>query len=160
MRLPYFFFGTLMDPDVLAIVLARAPGPFSATAVLPGYARVRVAGETYPALVSAPDGRVEGLLLRDYSDEDDRRIRFFEDFDFAIERAVVETDAGPETAYFCGAIRNITATDAPWRYEDWVRKDKVRFIRAAEIYMAAFGRLDGEAADRLWAETIADIFGR
>lgn len=87
--LPYFFFGTLMDPDVLSLVLGRDPGPLSTVATLSGFARVRVEGEPYPALVEAPDGQVEGLLLRDYVPEDDQRIRFFEDFDFAIEQCSV-----------------------------------------------------------------------
>lgn len=160
MRLPYFFFGTLMDPDVLELVLGRAPGALSASATLHGYARVRVANEPYPALVSAPGAIVDGLLLQDYSDEDDRRIRYFEDFDFAIEQTVVETASGPQDAHFCGAISNIAPTDLPWSYEEWVRTEKDRFLQVAEIYMAAYGTLDGEAADKLWLDTVAELFGR
>lgn len=160
MRLPYFFFGTLMDPDVLQRVLGRSPGALSTSATLHGYARVRVANEPYPALVSAPGASVDGLLLGHYSEEDDRRIRYFEDFDFAIEQTEVETAAGPRTAHFCGAVSNIAPTDLPWSYEDWVRTEKERFLRVTEIYMAAYGTLDGEAADRLWLDTVADLFRR
>ncbi|WP_420406315.1 gamma-glutamylcyclotransferase family protein [Nisaea sp.] len=160
MRLPYFFFGTLMDPDVLELVLARPAGALSTSAVLRGYRCVRVANEPYPALVESPGGSVRGLLLRDYSDEDDRRIRYFEDFDFAIEQTVVETADGPLDAHFCGAVSNVAPTDLPWSYEEWARTEKDRFLRVAEIYMTAYGTLDGEAADRLWLDTVADVFGR
>ncbi|UUX48612.1 gamma-glutamylcyclotransferase [Nisaea acidiphila] len=159
MKLPYFFFGTLMDQDVLERVLGRAPGPLSTAAVLHGYSRVRVDREPYPALVTAPGHRVAGLLLRDYSAEDDRRIRYFEDFDFAIEQTEVETEAGSETAHFCGAVSNITPMDEPWSYEEWVRTDKERFLRVTDIYMKGYGTLDAEAADRLWLDTVAELFG-
>lgn len=158
--LPYFFFGTLMDPDVLGMVLGRDPGPFAANARLDGFARVRVSGEPYPALVAASGGGVEGVLLRSYSEEDDRRIRFFEDFDFAIEQCSVEVDGAPVQALFCGAIRNIEATDLPWSYEDWVRDEKGKFLRVARIYMDSYGLLDGAAADRLWLDTVREIYGR
>lgn len=160
MPLPYFFFGTLMDPDVLERVLGRAPGPLSTSAVLHDYARVRVDREPYPALVTAPGRRVDGLLLHDYSEEDDRRIRYFEDFDFAIEQTVVETRAGREAAHFCGAVSNITPTDEPWCYEEWVRTEKDRFLKVTDIYMTGYGKLDAESADRLWLDTVAEIFRR
>tara|TARA_E500000318_G_scaffold76301_1_gene70897 strand:- start:147 stop:632 length:486 start_codon:yes stop_codon:yes gene_type:complete len=157
--IPYFFFGTLMDPDVLSLVLGRDPGPLSTVAILSDFARVRVEGEPYPALVEAPGGQVEGLLLSDYVPEDDRRIRFFEDFDFAIEQCSVETASGPVTALYCGAVRNIAPMDTTWSYSDWMRDEKDRFLKVAEIYMASFGVLDPEAADRLWLDTVRDVYG-
>ena len=157
--LPYFFFGTLMDPDVLSLVLGRDPGPLSTEATLSGFARVRVEGEPYPALVEAPGGQVEGLLLHDYGPEDDRRIRFFEDFDFSIEQCSVETASGSATALYCGAVRNIAPMDTPWSYADWVRDEKDRFLKVAGIYMAGYGVLDPEAADRLWLDTVREIYG-
>lgn len=160
MRLPYFFFGTLMDPDVLRLVLGRDPGPYAAAASLSGFARVRVADEAYPALVAAPDSEVRGRLLREYSVEDDRRIRFFEDFDFAIEECEVVTADGVESAFFCGAVRNIRPMDRSWSYDEWVASEKERFLKVASIYMAAYGVLDGAAADRLWLDTMQDVYGR
>jgi len=148
-----------MDPDVLSLVLGRDPGPLSTVAILSGFARVRVEGEPYPALVEAPGGQVEGLLLSDYVPEDDRRIRFFEDFDFAIEQCSVETASGPVTALYCGAVRNIAPMDTTWSYSDWMRDEKDRFLKVAEIYMASFGVLDPEAADRLWLDTVRDVYG-
>ncbi|MEQ8331867.1 gamma-glutamylcyclotransferase family protein [Nisaea sp.] len=157
--LPYFFYGTLMDPDVLGIVLGHDPGPLTTAATLSGFARVRVEREPYPALVEAPGLHVEGLLMRNYAPQDDARIRYFEDFDFTIEHCSVEIGTGPETALYCGAVRNIAPTDIPWSYADWVREEKARFLKVAEIYMTGFGRLDPEAADRLWLDTVREIYG-
>ncbi|MEO9904299.1 gamma-glutamylcyclotransferase family protein [Nisaea sp.] len=157
--LPYFFFGTLMDPDVLTIVLGRDPGALSKAATLSGFSRVRVENEPYPALVEEAGGQVEGLLLGDYVPEDDQRIRFFEDFDFAIEQCSVVTASGPEKALYCGAVRNIKPTDIPWSYDEWTRLEKARFLKATGIYMACYGTLDGAAADELWLDTIREIFG-
>lgn len=49
--------------------------------------------------------------------------------------------------------------DITWSYEDWVRDEKDRFLKVAEIYMAGFGVLDPEAADRLWLDTVRDVYG-
>ncbi len=61
----YFFYGTLMDPDVVARVAGghRGPTPLE-PADAEGFARVYVAGVSYPMLVPRPGGRVEGRLAR------------------------------------------------------------------------------------------------
>ena len=55
-----FAYGTLQLPDILEAVLGlRWQG---APALLPGYARYRVRGKPYPAIVPEPGGNVAGLL--------------------------------------------------------------------------------------------------
>ena len=50
----YFFFGTLMDQDVLSVVLGRRPAPgMIRSASLAGYRRFRARCESYPVLVAA-----------------------------------------------------------------------------------------------------------
>jgi gamma-glutamylcyclotransferase (GGCT)/AIG2-like uncharacterized protein YtfP len=59
-RLQLFVYGTLQLPDILhAVVGERWQGT---AAVLDGYARYRVRGKPYPAIVAAPSGSVSGLL--------------------------------------------------------------------------------------------------
>ncbi|MGH6887228.1 MAG: gamma-glutamylcyclotransferase family protein, partial [Geminicoccales bacterium] len=79
----FFFFGTLMDRDVLEIVLGRPVGEDElAPARLRGYRRVRTATRPYPMLKPDPDGVVEGMLLIEASRRDEVRILHFEDQEY------------------------------------------------------------------------------
>ena len=50
----YFFYGTLMDPDVRALVLSPAMRDVAVeAAVLEGYRRVFMRGRVYPVVIPA-----------------------------------------------------------------------------------------------------------
>ncbi|MEE8559476.1 MAG: gamma-glutamylcyclotransferase family protein, partial [Alphaproteobacteria bacterium] len=75
----YFFFGTLMDPDVRALVIGGpAPASRIEPATLAGFRRVHVAGRSYPMLISDALGRVEGCLVRGLDGRARARIGQFE----------------------------------------------------------------------------------
>lgn len=64
-RLQLFVYGTLQLPDILhAVVGERWHG---SAAVLEGYARYRVRGKPYPAIIAEPAGSVLGLLYTEVS---------------------------------------------------------------------------------------------
>src|SRR3954451_21868760 len=64
-RQPLFFFGALMDLDVLAYLLERPVDLDDLQpATIAGFRRVRAAGASYPVLVPEAGGKVEGRLLR------------------------------------------------------------------------------------------------
>ena len=68
----YFFFGTLMDREVLATVLDRAvAGDELRRAWLHGYRRVRAANVSYPILVPAAGLVVGGAVFQPKSARDD-----------------------------------------------------------------------------------------
>ena len=57
----FFFYGTLLDPDVTALVLGRRLPPAAfVPASLPGHARRRAKGVSYPILVRDPRGAGAG----------------------------------------------------------------------------------------------------
>ena len=86
----YFFFGTLMDRDVLAAVLDRPiAGGELGPAWLRDHRRVRAATAPYPVLVPAPGVVVGGTLFRPRSVRDDVRIRHFEDEEYVDHWLVV-----------------------------------------------------------------------
>lgn len=66
MAAPLFVYGTLRDPDLLALALRR---PLAAGAMLPaaapGFSTVRYPRRPYPALVRRPGGAAQGLALTD-----------------------------------------------------------------------------------------------
>lgn len=158
----YFFYGTLTDPDVLGLVLGRSDlAEVARPATLPGYRRVRVEGETYPALVADPAGEVDGIVVEGLDDEDDRRIRYFEDYNFAIETCTVTDELGAEVeAMFCGATRNLTPLDRAWVYTEWAVEEKAKFLEVARAYMACYGQADEEEADAIWLEAMRRVYGR
>src|SRR3546814_17121738 len=78
----YCFFGTLMDPDVLRLVLGRpvtrgalAPAP------LHGYRRLRILRDSLPVLVADPPAAVQGLVLPPDGAPDADRILVVADYD-------------------------------------------------------------------------------
>ena len=57
----FFFYGTLLDAQVRALVIGRRATRLQ-PATLAGYHRVGIVGVSYPMLVPDSDGRVEGGL--------------------------------------------------------------------------------------------------
>lgn len=133
----FFFFGTLMDRDVLAQVLDRPVGEAELQAArLPGYRRVATAGEAYPMLVPDADGAVDGVVLRRPSGRDAVRIRHFEEDEFFDRQVTVTLPDGrtiPARAFF--AIDEVEATDAGWDFGAWARQDKTRYLQRCRHWM-------------------------
>jgi hypothetical protein len=93
--LAFFFFGTLMDREVLEHVLDRPlAGGELAPARLAGFRRVRSARGTYPLLVPRHGGIVEGVLLKAPGPRDARRITHFEDGEYESRWLAVRSENG------------------------------------------------------------------
>ncbi|MCC8427960.1 gamma-glutamylcyclotransferase [Reyranella aquatilis] len=75
----FFFYGTLLDRDVTALVLARRLPPQAYTeARLPGHARRRVQGGTYPIVIADARGEVSGAIVGGLSARDVARLAAYE----------------------------------------------------------------------------------
>lgn len=75
----FFFYGTLLDRDVAALVLGRRLPPQAYTAAsLPGHARRRVKGATYPIVIADPRGEVPGAVVSGLSARDVARLSVYE----------------------------------------------------------------------------------
>lgn len=58
-----FVYGTLMAEEVLKLLIKRVPA--HKPALLPGYARHRVKGQVFPAIIPAtPEDKVQGMVCR------------------------------------------------------------------------------------------------
>ena len=67
----FFFYGTLLDHDVTALVLGRRLPPAAyVQASLPGHARWRAKGASYPVVVADPRGEVAGAIVCGLSTRD------------------------------------------------------------------------------------------
>jgi len=150
--LPLFVFGTLRDPLVLELVLARDAASVSARAAwLDGHVTVTLPGESYPVLAPRRDARAPGLLLDALDAHDMARIAFFEGEEYAFEATtVVAHHAGEVGALLCAERSQRTGARPPWRLEDWQREHREGFLAAARRYMALFGEMSVAEADARW----------
>ncbi len=140
-----FFFGTLMDADVLAVVVGRLPAAKDREAAfLRGWRRVFVAGRPYPMLIPLAAGRVEGLLVSGLSDREYERLGFYEGWEYVTAPVTVRTLAGRVVAtemFTCSD--GILSDNRDWGLDLWQRKHKAAALAAAAETMARFARVSG-----------------
>src|SRR5258708_808701 len=75
----FFFYGTLLDRDVMALVLGRLLPPQAfVPASLLGHARRRAKGASYPVVVRDPRGEVAGAIVGGLSARDVTRLTVYE----------------------------------------------------------------------------------
>lgn len=156
----WFFFGSLMDPDVLAAVIGRTlPADRFEPAVLRGYRRIELADESYPALIAQPGARVAGVVVTGLDREDARRIRFFEGEDeFDLQRRSVElADGRSQEAWVFTGGAAIKPTERDWDYGAWRRLHKPEFLRLTRAFMAGYGNTDWQALDAAWRSARAAL---
>jgi gamma-glutamylcyclotransferase (GGCT)/AIG2-like uncharacterized protein YtfP len=121
----YFFYGTLMDPAVLAAVIGRrGPPPLRQAASLDGYRRVYRACAWYPIIVPADGERVEGIVVTGLRQDDARRLDAFEGDEYVVRALPVDTTRGGRVVarVFMARADVPTATARPWSLEDWRRR--------------------------------------
>ncbi|MEX2311639.1 MAG: gamma-glutamylcyclotransferase family protein [Rhodospirillales bacterium] len=127
----YFFYGTLMDPEVVREVLGRPlSGCSPQSAMLAGFKRVSVADVTYPALTPDPDSHVDGLMVSKISELEASRISRYEGNDYTVQVFdVMLGDGAVEKARVFLPKKSLNLTDIPWDFERWQKQDKKRFLK-------------------------------
>jgi hypothetical protein len=148
----FFFFGTLMDRDVLELVLDRTVTEQDLSpARLNGFARRRIAKDSFPVLIKAETESVDGQVFMGTGPVDRDRILFFEDFDYDLEPCEIELPDGTvESAIYCGAAPTAAATEEPWDLGSWAARHKASFLKVSRIYMDCFGKMTPEEAEDIW----------
>lgn len=146
-----FFFGTLMDRDLLSVVLDRPADALSIVqAQLHGFSRRQTAEEAFPILVPQADGRVDGVIADGIGYGDIDRLLFFEGGEYGLSELTVTTDHGRIAAHLFASTGVLTATDQPWSFNAWQTLDKDLALLEAELLMALYGTMSITEADRLW----------
>lgn len=152
----WFFFGSLLDPDVLHIVL---DSPLQAlhrqTALLPGFARYRVEQETFPAMAPHSESCVEGLLVSGLSEEDGRRICFFEGDEFVLQKHHVQTlDGATHEALVFRATELIALSSEPWSLNHWQQQHKPLYLQMSRDWMQAYGTAGYQELNQQWRHAL------
>ena len=139
----FFFFGSLMDPDVQTIVVGRREQASEyVPARLPGFRRLTVFNETYPALVEVALHNTnatfaDGYMITLRSQDEIDRVLFFESDDY--EPSVTEiilNDGSKSSVTLCAAKPTCRLNDTPWDFARWQTEVKPRFLPLAQGYMA------------------------
>lgn len=128
----YFFYGTLMDPEVAREILGRPLTGFNPRAgVLEGYRKLYVAGATYPGLHEIPEGRATGIVVDRITALEVSRLSRYEGKEYRTEVRPIQLEDGQtiDAKLFVPGT-GIRLTDKPWDYGRWQRTDKKRFLRA------------------------------
>jgi gamma-glutamylcyclotransferase (GGCT)/AIG2-like uncharacterized protein YtfP len=124
-----FAYGTLQLPEVLhAVVGRRWQGE---PALLVGYARYRVRGKTYPAIVAEPAGNVAGLL---YGGVDAEELALLDRYEGELyEHRTVNVRVGggahPALAYVLGEQHRSLLSGDAWELGEFEREHLAGYLQ-------------------------------
>ena len=141
----FFFYGTLLDSDVAALVLGRRLPPAAfMPATLAGYVRRRAKGASYPIVVRDLRGEVRGALVGGLSSRDVARLSAFEGPRYRIASRKVKV-AGRLTmvSVFEPVESRFQPVSGCWDLAEWQRRDKRSFmarVRPAFSVQPAYSR--------------------
>lgn len=126
----FFFYGTLLDRDVTALVLGRRlPASAFTPATLPGHARRTVTGASYPIAVRDPKSTVAGAVVRGLSARDVARLAAYEGARYRIAPLKVRLAGGLTiVAVFAPVEERFQATGGSWELATWQRQNKRTFL--------------------------------
>lgn len=126
----FFFYGTLLDRDVTALVLGRRLPPRAfVPATLHGYTRYRAKGVTYPIIVREPNGTVPGAVVGGLGSLDVARLAAYEGPRYRIAPLTVEVNGALTTVSVFEPIeKRFEPVDGPWDLALWQRRHKRAFV--------------------------------
>ncbi len=137
---PLFFFGTLMDAEVLGLVIGRPVGEAELeVARLRGFRRVRAAAASYPVLVPDPGGVVEGRLFFGASEAERARLDAYEGEAYRLAPVTVEDSAGRavQALTYLAVPGRIAPSSEPWDLESWRARFKALYLAKGARILAA-----------------------
>lgn len=126
----FFFYGTLLDRDVMALVIGRRLPPAAfAPAILSGYARQRVKGASYPIAVRDQRETIRGSVVGGFSARDVARLSAYEGPRYRIVSLKVREKGTLSTvAVFAPLEERFQPTDGVWSLPLWQRRYKRGFV--------------------------------
>lgn len=136
----FFFYGTLMDPKVLEIVigenytnLRQQPG------ILGDFKRSIVKGADYPAIIPSRGNQVDGIFVEGISTEGKACLDDFEDDDYRYKRVNVSLSDGREVCalvYIAGP--EMLLEDRDWNMNDWKVNHRLAFLKKLKLGMKVY----------------------
>jgi hypothetical protein len=134
----FFFYGTLIDRDVMALVIGRRLPPQAfEPASITGFSRRRALGASFPVLAPDPKGWVEGVVVRGLSARDVALLNAYEGKGYCVvQRSVWQ--AGRQI--MVSVFKSLADRDArlvpsrfPWELIDWQRRYKRAYVARVKL---------------------------
>jgi len=126
----FFVYGTLLDLDVMALVLGRRLPPRAyVPASLPGHARWRARSASYPVVVPEPRGEVAGAVVGGLSARDVACLAAYEGPGYRIVPLKVRSHGKLVTvAVFEPVVSRLQPSGDLWDLALWQRRHKRAFV--------------------------------
>lgn len=126
----FFFYGTLLDRDVMALVLGRRLPPRAfVPASLPGHARRRVKGASYPIVVRDRRGEVAGAVVGGLSARDVARLSAYEGPGYRVVPLRVRVAGSMITVSVFEPVQSrLQPSNELWELALWQRRAKRAFV--------------------------------
>ncbi|MCW5699375.1 MAG: gamma-glutamylcyclotransferase [Rhodospirillales bacterium] len=124
-----FFYGTLIDNDILAAVAGpRAALASQRPATVDGYRRLIRKGAVYPILRRAPGMSVAGIVVFGLNPAEMTRLVSFEGPEYELRPLTVMMDGNRHQTMTFLPKPWVPASTKEWRLETWRRLHKPRFL--------------------------------
>jgi len=123
----FFFYGTLMDRDLLSAVMGRRVWPrVLAPAVLRGYRRRNVQGASYPIVQRQRDASIRGVILDRVGTVEQARLSAYEGDGYELALALAELPRRRCRRVFLFVPRRgaYVVSNRPWTFASWRRRHK------------------------------------
>lgn len=156
----FFFYGSLMDRELLEAVLDRATSDLTFTpGWLAGYVAETARGYTFPTLVKRRGGRAHGVVTQGLTLDDVERIAYFEDTtEYAPIVADIATAETEIAARLYIATAALPSTGEPWSFERWQKHDKALLLAVTRRVMREhYGVTPIAEVDAHWHRIKAEI---
>ena len=146
----FFFYGTLLDHDVMALVIGRRLPPAAfVPARLKGHVRRRAKGVSHPIVVRDSGGEVEGVVVGGLTKRDVERLAVFEGPRYRIAPIKVTVDSALKiVSVFEPKEESFQPVDGVWDLGLWQGCYKRAFIaRIRKAFSALPARPERPARD-------------
>ena len=148
--LSFFFYGTLIDPDIRAAVLG-GPSPLAQPATLSDFRHAPVAGRDYPGIAPAKGQTVDGLLTTGISPTMAARMSWYEGDEYEPVSRTIITDDGQHIAAWVYTPRpTIRLAAGNWSLIDWQHRRKRAALRWISAAMHRQPKSDLDRSIRQW----------
>jgi hypothetical protein len=148
----FFFYGSLMDLELLEAVLGRKAHDLTLSpGWLKGYVAETAARYSFPTLVENHTGRVDGILAQGLTEADVERIAYFEDEEYTTIIADISTAESDVAAHVYVATKRLKSSGTPWNFDDWRKHDKPLLLAVTRKVMAEhYGMTPINQIDAVW----------